>query len=116
MPSAEGNAKRETSGVGGSILITSAPRSSKVRAHNGPASTREKSTTRIPDSGPLISVPHEFGEAGTALAERGEADFQILRGPDRRLQARHRLVGGIDTFIDGNVHELLGCRVGQRRA
>src|SRR3954447_21882834 len=103
MPSADGNAKRETSGVGGSILITSAPRSCRVRAHRGPASTREKSTTRIPLRGPLMSAPHEFGEARTALAERGEPEFQVLRRPDRRLHPCHRLIGGIDAFVDGDV-------------
>jgi hypothetical protein len=47
MPSVEGNAKRETSGLGGSTLMTSAPWSWRVRAQSGPASTREKSTTQV---------------------------------------------------------------------
>src|SRR5687768_88723 len=113
MPSVEGNAKRDTSGLGGSILMTSAPRSCRVRAQSGPASTREKSTTRSPLRGPLMSAPHEFCEARTALAERCEAKLEVFRGPDRRLHARHRLVGCGDAFIRRDVDELLGRRMRQ---
>src|ERR1700736_3890106 len=109
MPGVEGNAKRETSGLGGSILITSAPRSSRVRAQSGPASTREKSTTRMPLSGPLMSASREFGEAGAILAERGQPDFQIIRSPDRLLDLGHRLVRCEHPLIDGYVHKTL-CR------
>src|ERR1700736_3896560 len=109
MPGVEGNAKRETSGRGGSILITSAPRSSRVRAQSGPASTREKSTTRMPLSGPLMSAPREFGETRAILAKRGEPDLQILRGPDRLLDLGHRLVGCQNPLIDGDVRKAL-CR------
>src|SRR5215472_2717419 len=115
MPGVDGNAKRDTSGRGGSILITSAPRSSKVRAQSGPARTREKSTTRMPESGPLMSAPHEFGEAGAVLAERGQTDLEILRGPDRLLDLSHRLVGREHALIDGDVHEPLGRRMHNRR-
>src|ERR1700738_4593565 len=93
MPGVEGNAKRETSGRGGSILITSAPRSSRVRAQRGPASTREKSTTRMPLRGPLMSAPCELGKTRAVLAERVESDFQIIGSPDRLLDVGHRLVG-----------------------
>src|SRR3984893_17490343 len=105
MPGVEGNAKREISGRGGSILITSAPRSSRVRAQRGPASTREKSTTRMPLRGPLMSAPREFGETRTKLAERSQPDLQILRGPDRLLDVGHRLVRRENTLIDGGVYE-----------
>src|SRR5271169_3678187 len=115
MPSVEGNAKRETSGRGGSILITSAPRSSKVRAQSGPASTREKSTTRMPPSGPLISAPRELGETRAILAERGQPDLQILRSPDRLLDLGHSLVGSKDPFVHGNVDQAFGRRVRNRR-
>src|SRR5437764_528400 len=115
MPSVDGNAKRETSGLGGSILITSAPRSCKVRAHKGPASTREKSTTRSPLKGPLISAPHEFCETRTALAERGQTELQVFRRPDRRLHARHRFVGGGNAVVGGDVDQFLGRCVSQRR-
>src|SRR5271155_3058997 len=94
MPGVDGKAKRETSGLGGSTLITSAPRSSKVRAQSGPASTREKSTTRMPCNGPLMSAPLELGQAGAVLLERGQTDFEVFGGPDRLLDFRHRLVGG----------------------
>src|SRR5258706_8186606 len=108
MPGVDGNAKRDTSGRGGSILMTSAPRSSNVRAQSGPASTREKSTTRMPESGPLISAPRKFGEAGTVFAERGQTDFEVFGRPDRLLDLGHSLVGREHPLIDGDVHEGLG--------
>src|SRR5712691_11010670 len=116
MPSFEGKAKRETSGVGGSTLITSAPRSSSVRAHSGPASTREKSTTRIPLNGPLMSAPLECGEAGAVLLERRQAGLEVLRGPDRLLDLGHRKVGGDDALVGRQMGERLGGRVRYRRS
>src|ERR1700719_77595 len=116
MPGVEGNAKRETSGRGGSTLITSAPRSSRVRAQRGPASTREKSTTRMPLRGPLMSAPREFGETRAVLAERGQPDLQILRSPDRLLDLGHSLVGRYDPVINGNVYETLCCGMRDRRS
>src|SRR3974390_866616 len=116
MPSVEGKAKRETSGLGGSILITSAPRSCKVRPQRGPASTREKSTTRSPLRGPLILRPRELGKARTVLAKRGQAGLEVFGGPDRRLDFRHGDVGRIDAFIYGDVNELLGCGVRKGRS
>src|SRR5690349_9850861 len=103
MPGVDGNAKRETSGPGGSILMTSAPRSRRVRAQSGPASTREKSTTRMPERGPLMSASREFGEAGAVLAERFETDLQVFGGPDRLLELGHRFVGREHSLIDGDV-------------
>src|SRR5215472_10367651 len=111
MPGVDGNAKRDTSGRGGSILMTSAPRSSKVRAQSGPASTREKSTTRMPESGPLMSATREFGETGTALAERGQTDLEVFGGPDRPLDLGHCFVGREHPLIDGDVHKALGRRM-----
>src|SRR3954469_10926688 len=103
MPSVEGNAKRDTSGLGGSILTTSAPRSCKVRAHSGPASTREKSTTRIPFKGPAMSTPRELGETGPVLAERRKTSLEIFRRPDRRLYSCHCLVRSNHTLTDGDM-------------
>src|SRR5437763_16814268 len=108
MPSVDGNAKRETSGLGGSTLMTSAPRSCKVRAHRGPASTREKSTTRIPLRGPLMSAPRELCETRAVLAERCETGLEVFRCPDRRLYPRHRLVRSHHALVDGDMRELLG--------
>src|SRR4029077_19002797 len=108
MPGVDGNAKSETSGRGGSILMTSAPRSSNVRAQSGPASTREKSTTRMPERGPLTSAPREFGETRPILAERGQTDLEVFGGPDRLLDLGHRLVGREHPLIDGDVHKALG--------
>src|ERR1700756_5136923 len=114
MPSVDGKAKRDTSGLGGSILITSAPRSCRGLAQRGPASTREKSTTRSPLRGPPILLPREFGKAGAVLAEGRKAGLEVLRRPDRRLDFWHSHVGGIDAFIDGDVDKLLGRGMRQR--
>ena len=54
MPGFPGKREARDIGRGGSILITSAPRSSNVRAQSGPARTQEKSTTRKPARGPLM--------------------------------------------------------------
>src|SRR5215468_6724101 len=115
MAVVEGNAKRDMSGRGGSILMTSAPRSSNVRAQSGPASTREKSTTRIPESGPLMSAPREFGETRAVLAERGQPDLEVFGGPDWLLDLGHRFVGREHSLIDGDVNEALGCRMREGR-
>src|SRR5580704_15284317 len=115
MPGVEGNAKRDTPGRGGSILMTSAPRSSNVRAQSGPASTREKSTTRMPERGPLTSAPREFGEAGAVFAERGQTELEVFGSPDRLLDLGHRLVGCEHPLIDGDVHEALRRRMSDRR-
>src|ERR1700748_3485266 len=115
MPGVDGNANRETSGPGGSILMTSAPTSSNVRAQSGPASTREKSTTRMPERGPLTSAPREFGEAGTVFAERGQTELEVFGGPDRLLYLGHRLVGCEHPLIDGDVHKALRRRMSDRR-
>src|SRR5215471_7347269 len=111
MPSVDGNAKRDTSGRGGSILMTSAPRSSNVRAQSGPARPREKSMTRMPESGPLMSPPREFGEAGAVVAKRGQTDLEVFGGPDRLLDLSHRFVGREHPLIDGDMHEAFGRRV-----
>src|SRR3984893_15822326 len=115
MPSVDGNAKRETSGLGGSTLMTSAPRACNDRAPKGPASTREKTTTRIPLRGSLMSAPRELGKARPVLAERCKAGLQIFRRPDRRLHPCHRFVGGGDAVVDGDMRKLLGRGMGQRR-
>src|ERR1700730_18565620 len=115
MLGVDGNANRETSGRGGSILITSAPRSSKVRAQRGPACTRENSTTRMPPTGPLISAPRELGEAGAIFSQRGQPDLQILRGPDRLLDLGRRLVCREYPLTDGDVHKPLRRSVRNRR-
>src|SRR6266567_4203813 len=99
MPSFDGKAKRETSGLGGSILITSAPRSSSVRAQSGPASTREKSTMRMPFRGPAMSAPLKLGESRPVLLERSQADLEILRHPDRLLYFGHGLIGRHDALV-----------------
>src|SRR6201996_8184302 len=116
MPSRFGNAARDTSGRGGSILITSAPRAASVRAHSGPASTREKSTTLISSSGPAMSIPFESGGAGAGGIEGLKSTLEILRRPDRLLHFEHRFVGGSDTLVDRDPYELLGRGMRDGRA
>src|SRR5689334_1664671 len=106
MPSRFGNAARDTSGRGGSILITSAPRSASVRAHSGPASTREKSTTLSPSSGPAMSIPFENGGARAGGIEGLQSTLEILRRPHGLLQVEHRFVGGSKTFVDRYPYQL----------
>src|SRR2546427_10612966 len=53
---------------GSSILITSAPMSPRIIEQKGPASTRVRSSTRIPDSGrsargTVFPLPHPLGQA-----------------------------------------------------
>src|ERR1700719_4133637 len=119
IPGVEGNANRETSGRGGSILITSAPRSIRVRAQSGPARTREKSTTRMPQRGPLwgplISAPRKLGETGAVLAKRFEPDLQIFGSPDRLLDLGHCLIRREHPLIDRDVYETFRRRMRHRR-
>src|SRR5688572_21851431 len=50
------NARESSPAPGRSTLITSAPRSARFCPHHGPASTRDKSSTLICDSGPAIPL------------------------------------------------------------
>src|ERR1700751_5121025 len=79
---------RPISPEGGSILVTSAPRSRRVLVQCGPASTRVKSITRSPCSGASISVPLEHGRARAGGGEGGEPAFLVV--------ARPHLVVGLD--------------------
>src|SRR5262247_1324835 len=57
-PPAKGGQPRVSSPLpGSSILITSAPMSPSDMAQKGPARTRVRSITRMPDSGPRARVP-----------------------------------------------------------
>ena len=56
-----GTPARPASPAGGSIFVTSAPKSRRIFVQCGPASTRVKSITRSPLSGASISVPLEDG-------------------------------------------------------
>src|SRR5450830_1017895 len=77
--------------LGCSTLITSAPKSPSTMPHQGPASTRERSSTRMPASGSpegeavmgLVSVKSlwsaglaQFHEVGFALVEEGTDALQ----------------------------------------
>jgi hypothetical protein len=62
-----------------------------------------------------MPAPREFGETRAIFAERGQPDFQIVRGPDRLLNLGHRLVRSENPFIDRDVDESLRRRVSNRR-
>src|SRR3954469_17623448 len=88
MPGDCGYAAREMSGRGGSILVTSAPRSRSVFVQCGPASTRVKSRTLRPCRGAFISVPLEDGGAGAGGGECGEATLLVGAGPHQVAHLR----------------------------
>src|ERR687888_8461 len=74
-PSLWGGQVRDSSPVAvSSILRTSAPRSARSMAQNGPASTRERSSTRMPSSarvGPVMCATITFmTRLGEALTQR----------------------------------------------
>src|SRR2546428_5084440 len=68
-PPTNGGHERVSSPLpGSSILITSAPMSPRIIEQKGPASTRVRSSTRIPDSGrsargTVFPLPHPLGQA-----------------------------------------------------
>src|SRR5439155_1298045 len=86
-----GPRRRVVSPSGGSILMTSAPRSPRVCAAQGPSTTVVTSRTRMPTSGPGMSrhapgaSAHAIGEIRSVGVERGErtelADRLELVGP-----------------------------------
>src|SRR6266481_5632549 len=99
MPSLNGKEKRDTSGRGGSILITSAPRSANVRPQSGPANTREKSTTLRPWRGPgiITSLQRQQDPARSPETTQGPPADQRTPTPvfgfrpsgDRQLRRLH---------------------------
>src|ERR1700740_1111776 len=101
-----GTPARPASPAGGSILVTSAPRSRRVLVQWGPASTRVKSITRSPCSGASISVPLEHGRAGAGGGEGGEPAFLVAAGP--------HLVVGLDLAGIRARDPVAGRKIGQR--
>src|SRR5436305_1839656 len=68
-----GGTRRVASPSGGSTLITSAPRSASIRPHSGPETTRDTSTTRVPESGAAPSVTiGPFYRVANSLARMGD--------------------------------------------
>src|SRR5580700_9733473 len=76
-----GTPARPASPAGGSILVTSAPRSLSILVQCGPASTRVKSITRKFCSGAFISVSLEDGRAGTGSQEGGQSPLLVFARP-----------------------------------
>src|SRR5215472_413268 len=75
--------ERSVSPSGGSILITSAPKSASCRVRMLPATRRDRSTTRTPFSGPDAPGSRALREGCLA-----NVLLEELHGP------RHRLLGG----------------------
>ena len=84
-PLTRGREKRVRSPAGGSTLITSAPRSESMRVQCGPARTRERSSTRIPDSGP---VTPQTGGVGRPTVD-GSRGLLLLNQSQGRKWPRH---------------------------
>src|SRR5437867_7956834 len=78
---------------GGSTLTTSAPRSASMRAANGPARTRERSSTRSDASGKSI-----------ALAAGG----RFARSPARSDRGRRRVALVVGVNVDLRELDLAG--------
>jgi len=57
----------------------------------------------------------KLGEARSILAERGKASLEIFGRPDGALHPSHRLVGGSNPLVYGDMDELLGGCVGHCR-
>src|SRR4029077_12531442 len=75
--------ERKVSPSGGSILITSAPKSASCRVRTLPATRRDRSTTRTPFRGPLASGVSGFFAgflANVLLEVRHRALHRLLRG------------------------------------
>src|SRR5437870_13311594 len=98
---------------GASIFNTSAPRSPRFWVANGPASTRVRSMTRIPSSGPAQPAAPTASGSLTGLLRGAERLFR--RGDhdlDQHLRARQigpdagpgRRVLRIDPLVPHRVH------------
>src|SRR5437899_1920688 len=78
--------------AGPSTVITSAPRSASSIVQYGPASTREKSATTMPDSGPEFDEPGAGMTLPTAIRTnvrncgRDERDLSNAAGRDVRVR------------------------------
>src|SRR5258705_1707905 len=71
-------ALRQMSPVGGSTLITSAPKSDRITAALGPAMKLARSTTLSPEK--MLSVMSRSVEMRYALLEKGAGSFPLVRG------------------------------------
>src|SRR5438093_12391977 len=90
MPCAKGPHLRIISPSGvGSILITSAPRSARIIEQNGPASARDRSTTRRPSKG------------SRAVMVLTRLDLDLVRVESEQLLDRQHLVERLLVAPDG---------------
>src|SRR5260370_37200745 len=98
--------ERKVSPSGGSILITSAPKSASWSVRMLPATSRDRSTTRIPFKGPRAVGSSVFfeGRLADVLAEElHRARHGLLGGrrvPAAALVAMEAVVGGIVVDLD----------------
>src|SRR5450755_545146 len=96
-----GTPPRPTSPAGGSILVTSGPRSRKAFVQAGPDRTRVKSMTLIPCKGASISVPFE--------------DCRAWAGRDKCRQAATLILALPHPFIDFGLASVGESRTTLRR-
>src|SRR5271168_3597041 len=98
-----GTPARPASPAGGSILVTSAPRSRSVLVQCGPARTRVKSITRRPCSGAFISVSLEDGRTGTGGQECGQSPLLVFARPHLVICVDLLRVGTADAVTRGEI-------------
>src|SRR5271168_1197695 len=92
-----GTPARPASPAGGSILVTSAPRSRSILVQCGPASILVKSITRKPCSGAFISVSLEDGRARAGGKEGGQSPLLVIACPHLIVRLDLPRVGTADT-------------------
>src|SRR6476659_4935229 len=95
---------RQVSPLGGSTLMTSAPKSDRITAAPGPAMKLAKSTTFSPEnilSVAMTNLPHSPArERRRALLEKGRRAFLLVvgRGTQRKQRAFQRQTLGLARF------------------
>src|SRR5258707_759420 len=111
-----GRPLRPISPDGGSILMTSAPRSRSILVQWGPARTRVKSTTRRPWRGADISISLVDGRTRPGLQECLDPASPVLGRPDHLVDLNLPLVGGADACARRFVGQHLDAAEDPRRA
>src|SRR5439155_1129169 len=95
-----------------STLMTSAPRSDSSMAQNGPASTREQSTTRIPsrDSAGGVMVMRYYTSMTRLRAALGRRILVLDGAMGTMLQAAGLIAGGVDALLLETAQDTLNVK------
>src|SRR3954471_7227574 len=97
--------RRGSPSPGGSILITSAPKSASVLAQNGPAMRLPSSSTRIPVKGPdmqarLCSERPRHAELEAVVVRAGDSGRSPQPGADHEPGAPGALLAKVQAALD----------------